>query len=109
VARFTDDEGFELVDWDAATGKSVWAKREGDSITYRSDYPVDSILSLNAEQRAIAERGWRGDLHHIASVPVATAWDSGLVEAFGDADDKFMSRWLNDADNRAFRTKEGVV
>lgn len=104
-----DADGFELFDHDALTGRTVWKYFDGEKTVFRTDYPVDQLISVNAEQRAISQRGWAGDLHHIASIPPNVAWDSGMVDAFNQNDDKFMSKFLNDSDNRAWRTKEGTV
>lgn len=107
MPRFTDDQGFDLVDWDAASGKTVWAKEEFGQTVYRTDYPADSIIKLNGEQRNIAEKAWKGDYHHVASIPLNEVHGSGLVEAFSQNDQKHINRYLNDSDNRAWRTKEG--
>ena len=34
---------------------------------------------MNAEQRNIARRGWAGDYHQIASIPLNTFFDSGMA------------------------------
>lgn len=104
-----DENGFELVDYDHVTGRSVWAYFDGEKTVYRTDYPVEHLVSTNAEQRNMARKDWAGDLHHVASVPLNVAWDSGLVDAQSQGDDKYLSKWLNNSDNRAWRTKEGQV
>lgn len=104
-----DENGFQLVDYDYTTGRSVWSYYDGEKIVYRTDYPVQSLIDVNAEQRNIARRGWSGDYHQIASIPLNTFFDSGMARAVGEGDDKFVSRWLNDSDNRAWRTKGGAV
>ena len=110
MGRFHDADGFALFDWDKATGRTVWAKENGDgTTTFRTDYPVDSIINQNAEQRSIAANNWKGDLHQIASIPLNIAHDGALGQAIREQDDKWLTRWLNDGDNRAFRTKEGTV
>lgn len=102
-----DENGFELIDYDQATGRSVWAYFDGEKTVYRTDYPVDGLINVNAKQRNMAMSGWKGDMHHVASIPLNVAHDSGLTDAFGQDDEKFISKWLNDGDNRAWRTKEG--
>ena len=109
MARFFDDDGFSLYEWDKYSGRTVWMKETVEGTIFRTDYPVDSITKLNAEHRAIADRAWKGDYHQIASIPLNLLYDSGLNEAATQQDGKFLSKWLNDSDNRAFRTKEGRV
>jgi len=104
-----DENGFELVDYDHLTGRSVWTYFDGEKTVIRTDYPVEGLVSANAEIRNSAASGWAGDYHRVASIPQNVLWDSGLVEAQSQGDDKFVSRWLNDSDNRAWRTKEGRV
>ena len=51
--------------------------------------------------------GWKGDFHHVASVPGNILFDllrKGIID-----DPKAFSRWLNDPDNRVFRTKAGII
>lgn len=110
MARFRDNDGFALFDWDKTTGRTVWCKENGDgTMTVRTDYPVEDLVKQNAEQRSIARNDWKGDLHQIASIPLNIAYDGALGEAIREQDTNWVARWLNDSDNRAFRTKEGHV
>ena len=104
-----DDQGFELVERDAHTGRSVWKYFDGEKTVFRTDYPVENIVKMNNEQRNIARPGWSGDYHQIASIPLNVVHDTGIGAALSAGDDKFLSKWLNDGDNRAWRTKEGKV
>ena len=104
-----DENGFELVDFDHETGRSVWSYFDGAKTVYRTDYPVDQAIKENAEDRAAASRGWAGDYHRIASIPLNIVHDSGFSEAVTQQDNKFMKRFLNDGDNAVWRTKEGQV
>ncbi|HEX5935680.1 MAG TPA: hypothetical protein VFY63_16095 [Pseudorhizobium sp.] len=103
------DGDFELFDYDYATGRSVWRYFDGEKTIYRTDYPVANLVEQNLLERNDAPVGWKGDWHKIGSVPLNMAYDTGLVEAFNLHDDRFISRMLNDSDNRAWRTKEGRV
>lgn len=104
-----DADGFELIEHDHYTGRTLWGYYDGEKTIYRTDYPVDNLIKTNTEQRNMAQANWAGDLHHIASVPLNIAYDSGLTEAQSQGDDKFLSKWLNNSDNRAWRTKDGKV
>lgn len=103
-----DDNGFELMDFDPLTGRSVWSYFDGLKTVYRTDYPVDGLIKQNAELRATASDDWKGDWHRVASVPMNLHYEK-LAAAHEQGDYRYVSRWLNDSDNRAFRTKEGRV
>ena len=103
------DGDWELIDWDAASGRSVWAMFDGEKTIIRTDYPVAQAIEHNTLHRNSASSGWKGDWHRVASVPLNLAHGGGLVEAMNQHDDKFISRFLNDSDNAAWRTKEGRV
>lgn len=106
--RFRDGD-WDLVDHDFQLGRTVWARSNGDgTTTYRTDYRVDPTIDVNTAQRNMARKDWAGDYHHVASIPLNVYWDQ-LAEASRQGDDKYISRWLNDRDNRAWRTKEGRV
>lgn len=103
------DGGWLLIDHDPATGRTVWSHDNGDgTTTLRTDYPVQATVDANTAQRNMAASGWAGDYHHVASIPLNVYWDQ-LAEADSGGDDRYVSRWLNDGDNRAWRTKDGKV
>ena len=94
---------------DIKRGIYKWSRVNPDgSTTIRTDTVVDHIAEINKQQRNLAEAGWKGDYHMVASVPVKLFWDQ-LAEASREGDEKYVSRWLNDSDNRAWRTKSGRV
>jgi len=101
------DGEWTLYDHDMMTGRSVWHYFDGEKDVFRVDYPVDNLISENQAVRNSAERAWKGDWHRVASIPLNIAYDSGLVQAHSEGNDGFVKRWLNDSDNRAWRTKEG--
>lgn len=103
------DGDWYLVDHDFHLKRTVWGRDNGDgTTTYRTDYAVDDTLEANRDMRAAAGAGWKGDWHKIASIPLNVYWDQ-LAEASKQDDGKFISKWLNDSDNAAYRTKEGRV
>jgi hypothetical protein len=103
------DGDWWLVDHDMKLGRTVWAMSNPDgSTTYRTDYMVQPTVDRNTAQRNLAKKDWGGDYHHVASIPLNVFWDQ-VAEASQQGDDKYISRWLNDSDNRAWRTKEGRV
>lgn len=102
-----DENGFELMEFDPVSGRSIWSYFDGQKTIYRTDYPVEATMAENEAVRSEADKAWRGDWHRIASIPLNILHDSGLANAQTQGDDKFVKRWLNDSDNRAWRTKEG--
>lgn len=106
--KITDGD-WTLYDYDVATGRQVWSLANDDgSITFRTDYPVQPTIDINTAQRNMAQDNWKGDYHHIASIPLNVYHDQ-LAEASRQEDDAFISKWLNDSENRAWRTKNGTV
>lgn len=103
------DGDWTLIDYDFATGRSVWSLFDGEKTVIRTDYPVQQAIEQNTLFRNNTPTGWKGDWHHVASVPLNLAHQGGLVEAMNQHDDAWVSKFLNDGDNRAWRTKEGRV
>lgn len=101
------DGDWTLYDHDFALGRTIWHMFDGEKDVFRVDQNVTGLVSENAAVRNVAEKVWRGDWHRVASIPLNIAHDSGLVQAHSEGNDKFVKRFLNDSDNRAWRTKEG--
>ena len=103
------DGDWSLFDYDIKTGRQVWVLTNPDgSMTLRTDYPIQPTIDTNRAQRNLARNDWAGDYHQVASIPLNVFHDQ-LAEAARQNDQRYLSRWLNDADNRAWRTKEGSV
>mgnify|MGYP003452747742 CR=1 FL=1 len=103
------DGDWTLVDHDFQMKRTVWARQNPDgSTTYRTDYAVDDTLEANATMRANVSKGWAGDWHKVASIPLGVYYDK-LHQAINQDDKAHVQRFLNDSDNAKFRTKEGRV
>lgn len=103
------DGDWTLHSSDIKRGKYTWRRVNGDGTeTFRTDVVVDRIAELNAQHRNLAEKGWKGDYHMVASVPVNIFWDQ-LAEATRQGDEKYLSKWMNDSDNGAWRTRYGRI
>ena len=103
------DGDWYLISHDEKLGRTVWALDNPDgSTTLRTDYKVDPTVEANKAQRNMAQSGWKGDYHQVASIPLNVFYDQ-LAEASKQDDQRFISKWLNDGDNAAWRTKEGRV
>lgn len=77
------------------------------------EFVIETEQKINVDQANLRARNatdkhtkW-GDVSRVASIPLSIYYD---LKRRGITDDpKAMKRWLNDPDNRAFRTREGTV
>ena len=76
-------------------------------IESRQDHDV-LVEATKARFNSFDQRArWKGDVHHVASIPNVIVNDlmaKGILR-----DRAAMKRWLNDPDNRVFRTRPGKV
>lgn len=78
-----------------------------EEVTIETQHDVEPILEFAKRNFNDRDNGWKGDLHHVASIPLPLYFD---LKREGKVDDEqYMKRWLNDPDNRLFRTKPGTV
>lgn len=99
------------MDHDPVTGRTIWWRFDPgtDNMIIRVDQDVtDTIRTNEAERNATAGQRF-GEWRKVASVPLNHFIQQGLADANKQHDDKYLSKWLNDGDNRAFRTFEGKV
>lgn len=78
-----------------------------DSFTIETVQDVTEIAELNKAQFNGTADHWKGDLHKVASIPMPIYMQlqkEGIVD-----DPAAFRRWLNDRDNRVFRTRPGKV
>lgn len=104
------DGAWTLFEHDPTTGRTVWQALDDDgNMVFRIDTPVDHIIEANAEATKAADGTRWGEWARVASIPLNLVHSSGLHQAQTQGDDKFLARWLNDSDNRAFRTRSGNI
>jgi len=103
------DGDFTLVDYDPEMGRSIWHVHQDGKDIFRIDFEVAKTLEANKAEYNAADRGWKGDWHKVASVPHNILHASGFEEANQQRDKKWISNWLNDPNNRGWRTKPGKV
>lgn len=101
----------KLFDFDPVTGvKKMWHyDADKDEAIIENIVDATEIIEQNkvAFNQMDEKANWRGDMHHVAQIPMALYYD---LKAKGIVDDpKRMKAWLNDADNRFFRTRPGTV
>jgi hypothetical protein len=90
---------------------------DGDGgIIIETRQDITAILEQNKkEYNSFDERAkWSDELlgNKIASIPMTVIDDlnkQGIMRGFHIVDEKRMKAWLNERDNRVFRTRTGVV
>jgi hypothetical protein len=113
MARFRDgflwdDDGWRMVSHDPHLGRTIWHYQDPvtGANTWRTEQDVDKAVKENAEERNSTAGQKFGDWRRIASIPL-NMWYDKLDQAHREGDEEYVKRWLNDGDNRAFRTFEG--
>ena len=79
------------------------------ALTVENAQEVDGIIEeTKARYNTYDERApWTGDMHLVAQIPMVTMMElhrRGIVD-----DPKAFKKWLNDRDNRVFRTRPGRI
>jgi len=89
------------------------AYENGDGIVIKTVQDVTAIVERNKREfNAIDERARWGDITKIASIPLTVIDDlnkSGIMRGFHVLDKQRFTSWLNNPDNRVFRTRPGTV
>ena len=101
-----------VLDSDPATGITQWF--HVDEIT--GDFGLETqqdvtalIESTKGAFNPVGEREpWAGDLHRIASIPMSIYHELAKISN-NFKDQRVIRKWLNDKDNRVFRTRPGRV
>lgn len=89
---------------------------DDDKLVIETSQDVSGIVESNKRQfNSFDERArWSGDLlgNKIASIPLTVIDDlnrQGIMRGFHVIDQARFKAWLNEPDNRAFRTRPGRV
>lgn len=91
--------------------------KSADRLIIERVQDIEPIIEANKrkfnESNGHESTRWKGDLHHVASVPevVIEKWckDNGFTFAEFINDPKISKRFLNDSSNSHFRTKPGRI
>lgn len=101
---------WSLFERDPLTGRRIWMSLDegppGKTL-WRIEVPADDILAANAEAEKATHGVKFGDYVRLASVPLNVLDQSGLGTAVQMRDNRFVSKFLNDADHSKFRTSRG--
>lgn len=101
----------KVFDVDPVTGvKKMWHYNgDTDEAVIETIVDATAVVEENKAQfnQMDEHSTWKGDMHRVASIPISLYYD---LKAKGIADDPArMKAWLNDPDNRFFRTRPGRV
>lgn len=102
------DGNWSLFAHDVETGRTIWTTWEDGQVTFKVISPASAVVAANTMVRNADHPSRFGDFVRIASLPLNEFHERGLAEALANKDDAYISRWLNDSDNAAWRTREGV-
>lgn len=101
----------KLLEYDPVTKtrRVFHASTDGEEFHVETVQDVAEIASDNKALHAMVDEraGWKGDMHRVASIPMNVYMDlqkRGIVD-----DPAAFRRWLNDSDNKVFRTRPGTV
>lgn len=103
------DGHWRLFSYDPEAKSTVWVLHHEGGMTFRTDVIVDDILKANHEAARDADGKRWGEFVRVASIPLDVFHSSGFAEAHRQHDKAWLKRFLNDSDNRAWRTKDGTV
>ena len=100
----------KLFDYDPETGTTKWWHYDADKDEAKIEtvFEVGDIIEANKAQfNSTDERAKWGEWSRVASIPMALFYrlkQQGIID-----DQAAMKRWINDPDNRLFRTRPGRV
>lgn len=100
----------KLFDYDPETGTTKWWHYDADKdeATIETEFQAGNIIEANKEEfNSIDERARWGEWSKVASIPMTLFYrlkQQGIID-----DPAAMKKWLNDPDNKLFRTRPGRV
>lgn len=98
-----------LLSHDAETGITKYWHDNGDgTYTIRTEQDMAAIIASNKKQSNATDKHTKwGEMSKVASIPLTVYYE---LKQKGILDDQAaLKKWLNDPDNRFFRTREGKV
>lgn len=109
-------EDIRLFDRDPFTGITEYMIYDNDTGDFQiqTQQDVEPLIEYNKSLHNATEKHTRyGELTRIASWPAVITMElakQGILSMGGAIlDEKRFRKWLNDRDNKAFRTREGTV
>ncbi len=107
-----------LLDTDKFTGITEHVDIKNGRVHVKTSQNIDSVIDLNADNRNNAGTGWKGDMHHVARIPmvVVEQWRNELkisgahdTNPMSANNKKFFIAKLNDYNYSRLRTKAGRI
>lgn len=97
-----------LINDDAFTGVKTYYNYDADKdeAIISKEQDVSAIIEANKAEFNAAPERW-GEWTKVGSIPLSVYYElerQGILN-----DQKAMAKWLNDPDNRAFRTRPGTI
>ena len=101
-----------ILDYDPDTKTTQWFHYDEATDQYGLEtvQDVGAIVEANKGQfNQVDERAnWKGDQHHIDSIPLSIYHELAKISN-NFKDQRVIKKWLNDPDNRVFRTRPGRI
>ena len=99
----------KILSHDSMTGITKYWNDNGDgTYTIETDQDMTGIIESNKKQHNATDKHTKhGEWSKVASIPMTVYYDlkqKGIVD-----DPKAFKKWLNDPDNKFFRTRVGKV
>ena len=99
----------KILSHDSMTGITKYWTDNGDgTYTVETDQDMTAIIESNKKQHNATDKHTKhGEWSKVASIPMTVYYDlkqKGILD-----DQKAFQRWLNDPDNKYFRTRVGKV
>ena len=103
----------KLIDKDIIRSK-VAHQDENGGIVIATEQDVTDIIEQNKKEYNMNTGRWKEDVleNKITSIPLTvidTLNQKGIMKGFDVVDQKKFRAWLNDPDNRFFRTRQGKI
>ena len=102
----------KILDYYPLTKTTQWFHYDESTKQYALEtvQDVGDIVEANKGKfNQVDERAnWKGDQHHIASIPMSIYHKLAKISN-NFKDQRVIKRWLNDPDNKVFRTRPGRV
>lgn len=90
--------------------RAVYIKDDGDQWLILTDYlDAGATRAFNDEMEKASHGRRFGDYRLLASIPPNELQATGLEEALKQGDDRFVSRFLMDSDNRGYKATRGRI
>jgi len=101
-----------ILDYDPVTKVTQWYHYDEitGKISLETNQDVTAIVEQNKNifNQVDERKSWKGDIHKVASIPMSIYHELAKISN-NFKDQAAIKRWLNDPDNKVFRTRPGRV